>query len=124
MYRIHLWGTKRGGLGVELRWGGDGPRTNQRPLGGVSLGLGKGAWARSTGWLPMARKTSRMVSESNGQRGKALVHVSEFLAVEPTKAAYWNTPRPLATFGPTDDTANGLPLHVPIKKSIYIVQIY
>jgi hypothetical protein len=32
------------------------------------------------------------------------------LAVDPMKAAYWKTPRPLATLGPSDDTANGLPL--------------
>ena len=62
------------------------------------------------GLWPMARKTMRMVSESNGHRGKARVHVSEFLAVAPTKAAYWNTPRPLAILGPSDDRANGLPL--------------
>jgi hypothetical protein len=58
----------------------------------------------------MARKTMRIVSESNGQREKARLHVSEFLAVEPMKAAYWKTPRPLATLGPSDETAKGLPL--------------
>ena len=85
--------------------------------------------------LPMARKTIRMVSESNGQRLKALVQDSEFLAVDlkesesilllfgvqvqylksslnnyPTNAAYWKTPLPLFTLSPSEEVAKGFPL--------------
>jgi hypothetical protein len=48
-----------------------------------------------------------MVSESKGQRAKARLQVSEFLAVDPMYAAYWNTPLPLVTLGPSVETAKG-----------------
>lgn len=82
----------------------------------------------------MALNTIKIVSESKGQRAKARLQVSEFLAVAlheeslkvsvmlnlkkqlitsrltyPTKAAYWNTPRPLAILA-SEETARGLPL--------------
>ena len=73
--------------------------------------LGKGsAKDLRVGKFSIALKTRSTVSESNGQRENARLQVSEFLAVDPMKAAYWKTPRPLATLGPSDDTANGLPL--------------
>jgi len=52
-------------------------------FGGVSLCDGKG-WGKAfkAGLEPIARNTIKMVSESNGQRAKARLQVSEFFAVD------------------------------------------